>query len=1027
MRTARRLVLALAMALSLLVPGVVEAQNTGAITGVARDTSGAVLPGVTVEVASPALIERVRVVTTDEQGRFNVVDLPPAVYSVTFALQGFSTFKRANIDLSAGFTATANGDMAVGAVAETVTVTGASPVVDVQNVRTQQVLRREVLAALPSGARDLQALAGLTLGAAVSSASGNDVGGATADAAFSMVLHGGRDSDAKSNWDGMNINSFNGMAGGNMRSYKYNMLAAQETVINTSSASAETETSGANINVIPREGGNAFSLQSVVSYTNQTLASGKVSDALVARGSAPDQNSVKKVYDYGVAMGGAIVRDHLWVYNANRTWGSHAYGANNYFNKSTNWYRYEPDLSRPAYTDTWQRDVGARFTVQASTKHKINTSLHWQMACRCGAGLSTGTNASPETVSDFRYGYGPGIKNGMWLSQTRWTYPATNRLLFQATAMFLKQPKLSDNFHTPGPNDVNITEQTTGYAWGSFAGGGYDKDQSNNNFSQDASMSYVSGVHVFKAGVQTLEGQNKNNQMYLPNGTTYVFRNGVPLSLAQFASPFANEVGLRSLGLFAQEQWTINRLTLNLGLRYDHFRAYAQPMHLPAGPFIGERSYPGVQDVPNYQDLTPRLGAAYDIFGNGRTAIKVAWGRYLRGLGSAAANVFSQGNTIISSTTRQWTDSNGNFIPDCVLTNLQQNGECGTVANLAFGQPAVVTKWDARSRAGWGVRETNYQTSVTLQHELRPGLGASISYNRTDWRNQIAVVNNALGVADFTPYCVTAPQDARLGAFSGRPICGLFDQVPAKFGQVDDVLMRVRDVPGAKGRPAEVFNGVDVAMNARFGTGGVLQGGITFGRTMFDTCWLNDLPNVTNAIFTGGAGTLTRLTAPRTADYCKVQSPLWNGGGSQIKLQAVYPLPHAFVASGTFKHLPGNLITANYTASNAQVRASLGRDLSACRGAAVCTQNVSVPLLPSVTNAGSVAAVMFDERITQLDLRLTRGFRFGRRNIKAIADLYNVFNDRPPLSSNGTYGAVWQRPTAILGGRLFAIGAQFDY
>ena len=139
----------------LLLPCLAAAQTAGGITGVARDTSGAVLPGVTVEAASPALIEKVRVAVTDGQGQFTITDLRPGTYSVTFTLPGFATYKREGIELSAGFTATANAEMKVGGLEETVTVTGASPVVDIRNVRTQQVLKAEVLDALPTGGKNL--------------------------------------------------------------------------------------------------------------------------------------------------------------------------------------------------------------------------------------------------------------------------------------------------------------------------------------------------------------------------------------------------------------------------------------------------------------------------------------------------------------------------------------------------------------------------------------------------------------------------------------------------------------------------------------------------------------------------------------------------------------------------------------------------------------------------------------------------------------------------------------------------------
>ena len=1001
---------------SLILSQAAWAQIGGGITGVVRDTSGAVLPGVTVEAASPALIEKVRTVVTDGQGRFNVTALTPGTYVVSFTLPGFATFKREGIVLSSGFTATANADMKVGGLEETVTVTGASPVVDIQNVRSQSVMKYETLEALPSGARDLTQFASLTLGATASTAGRNDVGGAMAESNTGLTIHGGRGDDAKMNYDGMNTNGFWGGGGGQMRVFKFNTVGVQETVIETAGNSAESETGGANVNMVPRDGGNLFSLHSILAFTNTDLASGKVPADLIARGSAPSQNSMKKVWDYGAGAGGPIAKDRLWFYSSARWWGGQSYAANNFFDKSPVFYRYEADLTRPAYSDFWTKDIGGRITLQATQKHKLTSSVNWQQGCGCWLALSAGSPESPDAATNFKYGTGiPG--GGMAMSQTTWTYPVTNRLLFQAGANFLIQ---TTNNVSTGTN-VRITEQLTGYSWGSMAssaGQSFGRPQGSNNFSQRVSVSYVTGSHSFKGGLQTQQGGFEFFGNSLPNGTTYLFRNGAPLLITQWASPFENNTIIRRESLFAQDQWTIRKLTLNLGVRFDHFNAYTDARTVPAGPFTAARSVPESRDLPNFKDITPRIGVAYDLFGNGKTAIKGSWGRYLMGLGGGDASNLSPSNSIIQNTTRPWTDTNGDFVPNCDLRNLQVNGECGTVANLAFGQPISATAWAPQARTGWNTREFSYQYSLAIQHELTAGLGLTVSYHHTDWHNQQAVVNRALSPSDYTPYCITAPTDARLEAFSGKQVCGLFDPSLAKLGQVDNVRMLAKDVPGANGRPKEIFNGVDFAMNARFGKGGLVQGGVTLGRTLLDFCWMNSLPNVTQV----GVGSL-----PRTSGYCDVQTPLWNGVGSQIKLQAVYPLPFAFVLSGTYKNLPGVPISANYILTNAQVAPALGRDLSVCRGAVSCAQTVTVPVLPSAANQGNLSAALFDTRLNQVDLRVTRPIRIGKARVQPTAELYNAFNSRPPQGILATYGAAWKRPLAILGGRLFKFGAQIDF
>jgi hypothetical protein len=197
---------------------------------------------------------------------------------------------------------------------------------------------------------------------------------------------------------------------------------------------------------------------------------------------------------------------------------------------------------------------------------------------------------------------------------------------------------------------------------------------------------------------------------------------------------------------------------------------------------------------------------------------------------------------------------------------------------------------------------------------------------------------------------------------------------------------------------------------------------VTVGGTAFDYCWQNDLPNVTQS------GTPANL--PRTDGYCQISSPLWNGSGTTVKFQAVYPLPMNFVVSGTFKHLPGIPLTANYVVTNAQVASALGRNLAACPASGACAATATVALLPVNdigTSDGNAAANIFDDRLTQIDMRLTRLFRVGNTRIQGIGELYNIFNNRPVQSIVPTYGAAWLRPTSILGGRLFKFGAQLDF
>ncbi len=265
---------AAALSLVILLPAAAFAQ--AAITGVVKDASGAVLPGVTVEAASPALIERARSVVTDDTGQFRIVDLRPGTYTVTFTLTGFSTVRREGIALSGDFVATVNGDLKVGTLEETITVTGESPIVDVQSVKVQKIIDREIIAAIPSS-RNASGIQALIPGLS----SGGDSGGITGGTGGSAGnIHGGRASDSRTLHDGINT----GWAGANSNAAISNVAGSQEVALTTSGGLGEAETGGVVLNVIPRDGGNTFSGTFFMSGANGAMQGSNYTDALKAAG-----------------------------------------------------------------------------------------------------------------------------------------------------------------------------------------------------------------------------------------------------------------------------------------------------------------------------------------------------------------------------------------------------------------------------------------------------------------------------------------------------------------------------------------------------------------------------------------------------------------------------------------------------------------------------------------------------------------------------------------------------------------------
>ena len=333
------------IALLLVGPSRLFAQGgiSGSIAGVVRDSSGGVMPGVTVEAASPALIEKTRDAVTDSEGRYSIASLRPGIYSISFALEGFTTIRREGIELSANFTATVNVDMRVGSLEETLTVTGVSPIVDVTNVVQKNTVSRQVLDAAPIG-KTFVNMASLTPAVIMSGQALNDMGNG-GDRSGSMMVHGSRTTESQIDQDGMPIH--NGLArGGGQFGFYNNDGSTQEMMIEIGGMNAEHEIGGTRANIIPKEGGNTFRGSIYGNYTGRTFQSNNLDQELIGRG-LRSVNTNNKVWDINPNGGGRILRDRLWIYGAFRDWGIDNNIAGLYFNSTPKSLFYTPDLNRP--------------------------------------------------------------------------------------------------------------------------------------------------------------------------------------------------------------------------------------------------------------------------------------------------------------------------------------------------------------------------------------------------------------------------------------------------------------------------------------------------------------------------------------------------------------------------------------------------------------------------------------------------------------------------------------------------------
>ena len=1002
------------------------------LTGTVRDDTGSVLPGVTVEATSPVLIERARSAVTDGSGQYRIIGLNPGTYALTFSLPGFKTVKRSDVQISGTATFTVPAELNVGGVEETVIVAADSPVVDLQNTKRELVIDSDVIAALPA-TRSYGSILNATPGLTVD----NNGLNATPTMTF-FSARGGQTNEGRVTVNGMVVAAaFNG---GGVSSLTYDSNNADEVSITIAGGLGESDVGGPVMNLVPRAGGNNFRGQFFVNNAGDWSRGNNLNDELRAVGIRETPGIINS-YDTSVSYGGPVLKDRLWFFGSYRQLNTaqavEGIVANANAGNAARW-DWTPDNSVTARTLQGRKIAQVRFTAQLTDKNRLSFNHEHQTRCEgspvlaqddaChsrGAGwIALGaTTTSPEAHTgyfDFPY----------YVTQILWTAPMTSRLLFEAGFTRFSY------YHAGGPGQpppdgifdqlISVSEQSaavnpaTGLHYAPRANYVYRavptyQDNYGNPNNWRASASYVTGAHNMKVGYQGAYLRADSTFMTPDTNFSYRFNQGSPNAFTYRLPDWQQSDRTKTASIYVQDTWTRDRLTLQGALRYDRAWSFSPAEHngtTQTGPFnAAPITFDRTIGVDAYNDITPRVGVAYDVVGNGKTAVKFNMGHYL----DAATNdsAYTRNNPaariVRTVTNRSWTDSNGNKVVDCNVSSsaaqtVPGGDTCGALTGdaLNFGKPSPTTTVNQDTLSGWGVRENDWQWGLTVQHEVLPRVSLEVGYARRWWKGFTVTDNVNRDPSQYDSWTIAAPIDSRLPQGGGYPITLWTPTAAAAAVAASNYITFESDF----GRERDNhWDGVDVTVTGRMRGGFTFQAGTSTGRTVEDTCATEPL-----------------IDSPDTRN-CRAVDPFQ----TTLRGLATYVVPKVDVlVSATMRSQPGQRFVATWNVPNSVVQSLLGR------------------LPPGGTANGNTAVAILDEenrlyadnRLTQIDMRFAKVLRFARTRTDIGVDVGNLLNTNYATSYEGTYqystgntlmGGTWNNPTAIYTPRFVRLNVTFDF
>jgi len=994
-------------------------------TGVVKDQSGAVLPGVAVEASSPALIEKSRSTITDEGGAYRIIDLRPGNYSVTFTLPGFRTVQR-DVELPSNFTATINVDMAVGAVGETITVAAESPVVDSQTNFKAQILPRDVLDTVPT-AHTIQSVGQLVVGVTLSQP---DVGGSQAMQQTYFTVHGAGVAQTAVLVDGMIVNGLQG--DGAVQSYM-NDAGNEQMVYQTGGGTADSPSGGMKLNMSPKEGGNGFHGSLYSAFENSSLQSNNLSPFLAQHG-VRVVDRIGDYHDVDGTLGGPIKKDKLWFFVSGRLFTVDKPVANAFYVPPGN-----------TYADCVNARVSCKQAINEQSINSVLLRLTWQVSPRNK--LSAYMDRIFKTRDhDVIPGDDAATAGFYWnspiyeTSTVKWTSTISSRLLFEGG--YSSNIERYNNLYEPGVRKPYGSPEWYAGALHNDTGAGtrsnaktFEYGSYPDRHNAQAAASYLQGGHNIKFGFQNSWGGY--NQTAWANADLYQnYNNGVPTTVTLLATPARWKERLNTnLGIYAQDAWTIKRLTVTYGLRWEYVSERVSGQPAQQGRFARIPAFSNI-NLPIWRTFSPRMAVVYDLSGKGRTAIRFGFNRFEAAAATGIASLYNPANVQFVQQPASWTDLNHDDIAQGELGCVYLSPGCeinfATVPKN-FGTISLSTI-DPHLKRPYSLA---YNLGVT--HEVVRGLAVTAEWFHGDSKN-ILERNNVLRAGRLTgPSSVDNPNYKSVTVFSpidGTPLT-VYDPVSAA------VQGAVANVDTNDPNLKQWYNAFEFNFNARLRHGLTLFGGSSTDRTITNTC-SSAVTNPNFLLFCDGA---------------KNGIP-WR---TQFKAAGTYPLPlWGFVVSASLQALPGyivtqpNLLPLNQggfaTTTNPSLNAPNGAGTvftvtpntryTSCPGNSAAAGCVAGnPVILGMTQASLnipliAPGIEMTPRVTQVDLSVTKRINLERFRLEPRLDLFNALNSsdyytvRSMVYNSGVGSApnpTYLLPGSILQGRILRLGLNVNF